>query len=690
MDSNLEYLLAPKSVALIGASNKEGSLGHDMIKMIKEGGYKGNIYPVNPKYEEVCGIKCYPSLESIGAPVDTAAFCVAAKRVPEQVDIAINAKVKSLVVFANCVVENDASPSLEEILIEKCTKANLPLLGHNAMGFYNNDIGLRVCGFEAPDAGVVGNIALISQSGSVFSTIGHNDPQLKFNLMVATGTGHVTSLSDYMIYALNMPTTKVLAVYMESVRKPAKFIEALELAKDKKIPVVLMKVGRSALGAEFAMSHTGGLAGDDDAIQAVLDRYGVIRVDALVEMFNTLSLFSYYPVCPKGGMVAIADSGGERNLLADDAEDVDLDFAKLSDKTMVALQAIQEFGQDAANPLDPWGTGLEFEKIFEDSLVTMLSDENSAIGVISQDLRDEYFLSRGCVDALKNAKERAKKPVAFMTNFGGSRRGEYTKEINSFGAPVLLETKSALKAVKSFLSFRDFVYKTEELAKLKLSDESIKLIKSKDALLESESLSIFKSLGFNVLNMHNINSVEDLEKNKNSFVYPSVLKTSAPGILHKADVGGVILNIDSYEKLKATYIDMSSRLGAPAVVVEQFKYNVELIFGMKTDKTFGRLIIIGAGGIYTELLNDKIILLPNATRSEIETKLKTLKTFKLLCGFRGSKEVDMNKLIDLIQKFSSICACLSEYVDEIDINPLAINGSDMVALDALIIPKKGH
>lgn len=691
---NLEPLLAPKSVALIGASNREGTLGFDMIRMIKEAGYKGKVYPINPKYEEICGIKCYPNLESIGEEIDIAALCVAAKRVLEQVDNAIKNKVKSLVVFANCVIENDSVPSLEEKLLQKCRDANIPLLGHNAMGFYNNDLALRVCGFEAPDMGTKGNISFISQSGSVFSTIGHNEPQIKFNLMVAIGTGQIVSASDLMIYALNMPTTKVLGVYIESVLKPSRFIEALEIAKDKKIPIVLMKVGYSKLGAEFAQSHTGSLAGDDDAINAVLDRYGVIRVYSLTEMFNTISLFSYYPTCPNGGLVAIADSGGERNMLADNAEDISLEYAKLSDATMKELQDIQEFGQEAANPLDPWGTGINFSNIFADSLITMLKDDNAAIGVISQDLRDDYFLSRGCIDALIKTKNVSHKPIALMTNFGGARRGKFTKEINSFGIPVLLETMPALKAIKSFLKFhdvcraRDFKYKIDPpQEKLSLSQEYINLIKTKNVLLENETLNIFKSLGFNVSNMYTINNIEDIEKNKDNFTYPLVLKTAEESILHKADVGGVILNIDSYEKLKEAYTDMSNRLGKKAVVVKQFNYDVELILGMKTDKTFGPLVIVGAGGIYTELLNDKVIFMPNASKEEIECKLKTLKTYKLLCGFRGMKEVDINKLIEVVQQFSSICNLLSEYVSEIDINPLAINGSTMVALDGLIITK---
>lgn len=683
---DLKPLLSPNSVAIIGASNREGSLGYDTVRMIKKGGYKGEVYPINPKYDEILGYDVYPDLESIGKPVDTVVLCIAAKRVEEQVDIAIKANAKSLVIFANCVLEGDTTPKLEDRIIEKCKKANIPLMGHNAMGFYNNDIGLRVCGFEAPDEGVKGNISLISQSGSVFSTIGHNEPQLKFNLMVATGTGQVTSLSDYMLYALEQETTKVLGIYMESVRKPDKFKQALELAAKKRIPVVAMKVGKSELGAKFAKSHTGGMAGDDDAIQAVFDHYGVIRVDSLCEMANTLLLFSYYPEIPKGGLVAIADSGGERNLLADDAESIGLEFAKLSSQTMEDLQEIQEYGQEASNPLDPWGTGIDFEKIFGSSLGVMLNDDNAALGVISQDLRDEYYLSEGCVQALKQGKDESQKPVAFLTNFSGTRRAKLTKTINdTVSAPVLMETKPALKSIKNLFYFRDFKFNENKNKELKLSKENMELIKNKPVLQEEESMSILKELGFPVNESIKISSKDDLEKNKPKIKYPTVLKTAVDGILHKADVGGVKLNIKSYEELEEAYLDMSSRLGGECLITPMVDFDVELIFGMKNDPTFGPLAIIGAGGIYTELLNDKIVLLPESSREEILEKLQTLKTYKLLTGYRGSKPVNMKKLVDTIMDFCQVANYLGQWVKEIDINPVAISGDNIVALDSLIV-----
>lgn len=682
---NLQPLLSPATVALIGASNKEGSLGYDMVKMIKKGGYTGEIFPVNPRYEEVCGIKCYPDIVSIGKPVDTAAFCINAKRMEEQVTIALEAGVKSLIVFANCVLEEDTTPNLEQRLVALCKQYGVPMLGHNAMGYYNNDIGLRICGFEAPDEGVFGNIALISQSGSVFSTIGHNEKQLKFNLMVATGTGHVTSLSDYMVYALEQPTTKVLGVYMESLRKPKRFLEALELASKKRIPVVLMKVGKSALGAKFAQSHTGGLAGDDDAYQAIFDHYGVIRVHSLGEMANTLLLFSRYPNIPQGGLVAIADSGGERNLLADTADALGLPFPELSPETMEKLQAIQEYGQEAANPLDPWGTGLDFEKIFENSLITMLADDNAAIGMISQDLRDGYFLTEGCIGALKNAAEAQPKPVVFMTNLGGIRRYAATEAVNSFGGIVLSETAYGLSAVKHWLNYRDFTLQEAPCAAVNLEQGFVRLLESKKVLQETEALTLLKALGIPALGQWVVNGPADLEAH--SFPYPVALKTAAEGVLHKADVGGVKLGIQDLNGLKAAYADMSARLGSACVVTPMMEFDTELILGMKTDDNFGPMVIVGAGGIYTEMLKDRMVLPVTASMEEIKAKLQTLKTYPLLTGFRGSRPADIDRLAAMVKQFCAIAYGLQDYVQEIDINPVAIQGCNMAALDALIICK---
>lgn len=686
----LDFLLAPKSVALIGASNREGTLGYNLIQMIAQGNYEGGTYAINPKYPEICGIKCYPDLQAIGRPVDMAVLCVNAKRVQEQAQICIDAGVKALTVFANCILEEevDKNDKLEDRLIAMCLDNGIPLLGHNAMGYYNNDIGLRICGFIAPDANITGNIALCTQSGSVLSTICHNEPQLTFNFSVATGTGQVTSLEDYMLYALEIPSTKVLGVYMESVRKPDSFISALKLAREKRIPVVLMKVGKSALGAKFAQSHTGGLAGKDDVYDAIFEHYGVIRCQNLQEMANTLLLFSTHPQVPAGGLVAIADSGGERNLLADVAEDIGLNFAALSEQTMKKLSGIQEHTQEAANPLDPWGTGIDFEKIFEDSLIAMLEDGQAAIGLFSQDLRDGYFLSQGMVDALKSVAARQGKPIVFMTNLSGVRRSDLTSQLAESKIPVLAGTQESLLAVRNWFAFRDHDIAPIVPESLSLPDEFISLLETEQPIGERDSLAILSKLGISSLPITAISNSGDLAANKSNYVFPVVLKTAVEGILHKKDVGGVVLNIADYDALASAYTVMAGKLGPQAVVAPMFSYEAELIFGMITDPAFGPVVVVGAGGIYTEMLKDSIVLLPTAGEREIRRKLEALKTYPLLTGIRGSKPADIDAVVSEIRKFCAIAVYLSKWVGELDINPVAVSGSRLLALDALIIPKK--
>ncbi|MCL2579514.1 MAG: acetate--CoA ligase family protein [Oscillospiraceae bacterium] len=684
----LDFLLAPRSIALIGASNREGTLGYDLIKMILQGSYRGGLYPINPKYDDICGLKCYPNLEAIGQTVDMAVLCVNAKRVEEQAKICLGAGVRALTVFANCVLEEEAGSEsqLEDRLIALCEENGVPLLGHNAMGYYNNDIGLRVCGFDAPDANVTGHIALCSQSGSVLSTIGHNEPQLRFNFCVATGTGQVTSLEDYIDYALELPTTRVVGVFMESVRKPQSFISALKKAREKRIPIALMKVGKSELGAQFAQSHTGGLAGDDDVFDAIFAHYGAIRCQSLQELTNTLLLFSLYPNPPKGDLVAIADSGGERNLLADVAEDVGLKFAKLSDQTMAKLADIQEYTQEAANPLDPWGTGIGFEQIIGDSLTVMLGDGAAAIGVISQDMRDGYYLSQGCVNALKSGYERVGKPVVFMTNLSGTRRADMTAQVRAFGAGVLVGSHESLAAIRNWLNYRDYNLTSVEPQPLSLPGKLAATLEQDAPLGERQSLAILSELGLNTLPMVAIEQPGDLAANRDKFIFPAVLKTAAEGILHKADVGGVVLKIADYGALEAAYAKMSAKLGPKAIVAPMFSYSTELIFGVITDPDFGPFVVVGAGGIYTEVLRDRIVLPPTAGEREIREKLATLKTYPLLTGVRGMVPADIDRLVGQISKFCAIAAYLAKWAGEIDVNPVAVNGEKIVALDALIIP----
>lgn len=677
---DLAPLLAPASIAAIGASRRAGAIGHELIAAILKSGYGGELYPVNPRYSSIEGLACYPAIGDIGQPVDLAFLILSASRLEQQVDMAIAAGAKAMVITPNAIYEGDSEPPLKDRLKRKLMDADIPVSGYNSMGFYNIDLNLRACGFRAPYDQGAGHIAFISQSGSVFSAITHNDPQLRFNLSINTGTELNVTVADYMLYALEQPTTRVIGIFLESVRDPENFRHALHQAASRKIPVVILKVGASELGARFTISHSGGLAGDDDALEAVLRHYGAIRAASMDELANLLMLFSYHPSPPDGDIALIADSGGERSMIADEADRVGLEFSDLSEETMARLAAIQEYGQEAANPLDPWGTGLNFKEVLSDSLKMMVNDPSSAAGILSLDLRDDNFMVAGCLDAMKDAADGTSKPLLHMTNYSGVRRARTTAKLNKLGVPVLCGTRPALGAVQKWLRFRDYRYSACE------TRSGSPLNGHAGVIQEFDALNVLRQLGIPAIQCHPVSCLADVERAAASQPFPAVLKTMRPGVAHKSDVNGVIANIQSGEELVAAYRRMAQELGELALIQSMLKFDLELILGMKSDDTFGPLVIMGTGGAYAEHLRDSVALLPTAGEAEILERLQSLAIYPLLLGVRGRPRSDIGALVETVSNFCSIVRGWGTSVSEADINPLAIHQGLPIALDALIVP----
>jgi len=277
------------------------------------------------------------------------------------------------VIFASCYLENDSDPPLTQRLAALARAAAMPICGGNCMGFYNETSHTWICGFPAPREPHQGGIALISHAGSVFGALAHNDPRLKFNLVISAGQELVTSAADYLDYALEQPETRVVGLFLETVRDPAKFLAALDKAAAREIPVVALKVGRTEASAALAMSHSGAIAGNDAAYQALFDRYGVLRVSNVDEMATTLLFFQQGRRARAGGLAAIHDSGGEREMVMDLAEDHRVPFARINSETVAKLSARLEFGLQPVNPLDAWGTGRDFVDLFADCLVALMA-----------------------------------------------------------------------------------------------------------------------------------------------------------------------------------------------------------------------------------------------------------------------------------------------------------------------------
>ncbi|HEY2112857.1 MAG TPA: CoA-binding protein, partial [Dongiaceae bacterium] len=291
-DHRLATLLAPRSIALVGASPKADSVGNGMIRGLRGGGFTGRVYAINPNYEEIEGIACYPSLADLPERVDHALLGVANTRLEAAVQAAAAAGIPAATILASGYLEGDGTPPLTQRIADLARRAGMQICGGNGMGFYNHEAGVRLCGFPPPDWVGSGPIALISHSGSAFSALVHNDRRFGYCLAVSAGQELVTTAADYLDYALAMPSTRVVGLFLEAIRDPAGFVAGLELANRRDIPVVAIKVGRTPESAALALSHSGALVGDDAVQRAVFRRHGVVEVEDLDEFANALLLFA--------------------------------------------------------------------------------------------------------------------------------------------------------------------------------------------------------------------------------------------------------------------------------------------------------------------------------------------------------------------------------------------------------------
>ncbi|HNB26468.1 MAG TPA: CoA-binding protein, partial [Alphaproteobacteria bacterium] len=391
----LAPLLAPRRVALVGVSPKEGSVGNGMIVAASLGNAGAptpvDLTLINPNYQEIGGRKVYPSLreaeQQIGA-VDMAVLGVSNERLEAALDDAIAAGVKAATIFASGYLEGDRDPKLTQRIAAKAREAGLQICGGNCMGFYNLSLGLRVCGFPPPPWMRKGGAVLLTHSGSVYSGICHNDKRMGWALAVSAGQELTTSVADYLDYALLMPETRCIGLFLETVRDPQGFVAGLEKARQLDIPVIALKVGKTAASAAKAVSHSGAVAGNHAAYAALFDRHNVIEVDTLDDFANALRLYSGPRKLAAGDIATMHDSGGLLELTIDLAEKRGVSFAAISDATKAKLATRLDAGLEPSNPLDAWGTGKDYEAAMADMMTALTDDPASACGIFCVETRD--------------------------------------------------------------------------------------------------------------------------------------------------------------------------------------------------------------------------------------------------------------------------------------------------------------
>ena len=690
VDPALERMLEARSVAVVGASAREGTVGWQAVRQLRVGGFEGPVHAVNPNYRDVLGVPCVPTLGDLPEPVELVILAVANARLEEQMRAAGAAGARAAVIFASAHedVEIEAEP-LTARLAAIAREAGMSICGANCMGFLNLDTGLRALGFEERDDLAPGGVTWISHSGSAFTALLHTDRGLRFNVAVSAGQELTTTVADYLEYALKRPSTKIVAMFIETVRDPKGFVRGLATAAERDIPVVVLKVGREEAARPLIAAHSGALAGEDGAYEAVFETYGVSRVATMDEMADTLELFAAGRRAAPGGLAAIHDSGGERAHLVDAAADAGVPLSRISAETTARLAEVLDPGLPPVNPLDAWGTGHDFDRIFADCARALLEDGDTAALAFAVDLAGED-LQAGYADVAERMWSGTDKPVAMLCGLASAIDPEAARRLRDGGIPVLEGTAGGLAAFRHLFTHRDR-RALPPIEQPTLPSEEIRerwrsRLGEGGFLSEVEALEMIASYGVPVVAARAASDLGDALRAAEKVGWPVALKTAAH-TGHKTDLDGVRLGLTGSEQLEAAYRDLAERLGPEVTVAAIAEPGVELSLGVVRDSQFGPLVMVGAGGALIEVLRDRRFGLPPLDRPRARRLLDGLRIRPLLDGVRGAPGADVDAVADAMVGLSALAFDLGSVIDALDVNPLIAGPSGCVAVDALVVPR---
>jgi acyl-CoA synthetase (NDP forming) len=686
-------MLEARSVAVVGASVREGSVGNQSVVELVEGGFDGRIVPVNPKYDEILGLPCVGSLAEIAEPVDLVILALSNALLEEQLRLAADAGAGSAVIFASGYEETrDGVPPLTERLATIARDAGMAVCGGNCMGFANLEERVRALGFYEPKDAPVGGVTFLSHSGSAFSAMIHNDRVLGLNLAVSAGQEFVTTVADYLRYALGLDSTDAVGLFIETIRDPEEFRSALELASERDVPVVALKVGREERTRELVAAHSGALAGEDGAYEALFDAYGVSRVESLDEMADTLALFAGGRRAGPGALASVHDSGGERALLVDAAASVGVTLAEISAETSKRMEALLDPGLPPVNPLDFWGTGRDADEIITGCVRALLDDPAVAALAFSVDLTSEDHPEMGYIAMARETFPQTDKPFAMLSNLSsGIDRGD-AKVLHDDGIPVLEGTLTGLAAFKHLFAYRDFRAREPVGGSSPVNDDVRERwrtrLSSGEPFDELEGLALLGDYGVPVVESDRAGTLEDAIAAAERIGFPVAVKTSAPGVQHKSDVGGVRLGIDDSPSLEDAYGDLERRLGPQVTVSPMAPAGVEIALGIVRDPQFGPLVLVGAGGVLVEVLKDRRLAMPPLDEPRVRAMVDRLKIRPLLDGVRDKVPADVEALTRAVVALSWLARDLGEHLGALDANPVICGAGGCVAVDALVIPRE--
>jgi acyl-CoA synthetase (NDP forming) len=691
----LTPLLHARSVAIVGISQPD-RFGGKLYLNLERFGYGGQIFGINPRYDTLYDRPCFATLRELPERPDCAILAVPNARVVEALQEVADCGIPAAVVFASAWSDPaDDPPSLQSRLQDVARGNDLVVCGPNCMGFVSLARRLPVSGYDTNPDTPAGDVTLISHSGSVWEAFLQNQRGVAFNYVVSSGNEIVTSVADYMQFALADESTRAIGVFLEAVRDTATFSAALAEAAERDVPVVVLKTGRTERGARLARAHSGALAGEDATYDAVFTHYGVRRATSIDEMMDALELFGS-GVRPKTTYVsAVLDSGGQRALLVDLAEGAGVEFAPILEETERTLAGLLEPGLAPINPLDAWGTGAGADDVYAESLLALDADPSTGLNLLAVDVPPLDEAESFYPSVAASVQGKLQNPLALLVHASAAACESQLTKLRRSGIPVLMGTETGLRAVRHVLEYSAYQRGRADVSASpvreipppdELPELRGRLERAADALDEHASKQILAAYGLTPTRESLAEDLDEALRAASEIGYPVALKT-AGGDLHKTEHGGVRLDLAAPEALADAYRDFASRLDSRVLVQEMVPQGVELILGVVDDPQFGPMLTVGTGGIFVEILKDVRMLVLPTSADAVREALHSLRGAPLLRGVRGRPAADVEAVVRAALGLSALATDLGSAIGEIDVNPLVALPDRAVVVDALIVPK---
>lgn len=688
-------MVRPESVAIIGASSDFRKVNGRPLKHLLEKGYKGRIYPVNPKYEEIAGLACYPGIRELPEVVDVAIIAVPAGLVLDVVEQLGEKGIHAAVVFSSGFGElGEQGRAMENLLQQRARALDVVLLGPNCLGFINAFENVYATFSQYADSADTrgGPVAFVTQSGAFGTAIAAlaNQRSLGLGYFINTGNQIDASFSELMSTAIEDERVRVAAGYLEGVRDGSELVALATRAHELGKPLVLTKVGRKESGVRAAASHTGALAVQDDVFNDILKQYGVLRARNEEKMLDMIEAFAYIDRCSGNGLGIVTQSGGAGVMMADRAEEVGLAVPELTAATKARLRSVMpEFGA-ADNPVDVTGQFVAEPQLLRDSVLSVMQDPGIDVTIVWLQLMHGF--ADVLVEVFLDIKRQSEKP--FIVCWVAAPQAA-VKHLREHGIAVFHAGERAVEAVSALARFHADNARMRKTLAAPASGQAAVITQFEDgAQATVKTTEVLVQAGVPMAAVSLATTADEAVQAWKRFGSPAVaLKIESPDILHKTDIGGVLLGLNDESAVNEGFSIIMERAtkekpdaSVSGVIVQPMSSgDTELVIGLKRDDAFGIVVMVGLGGIMVEVLRDVAFRLAPFSADEGLRMLNQLNASPVLDGVRGRPAADRQQLATLLSNISIWAAAHEDAIEELDLNPVLVGPDGASVVDCLLV-----